>query len=76
LDLGYTRFKLVEGVSVSQIYGGRIAMDRSGGHFENSPPLSTGPFGEDLDGPWQDVMALSRTISRVGWGWIDIHAAA
>lgn len=77
LNLGYRRFKLVEGVKVPVLYGQRSIATLSGAIVDHSfPPLSSGPFGDDLDGPWLDAQALSREIASVGWGWIDIHAAA
>lgn len=77
LKLGYRRFKLVEGVKVPILYGQRSIATLSGGIVDHSfPALSSGPFGDDLDGPWLDAQALSREIASVGWGWIDIHAAA
>ncbi len=77
LNLGYRRFKLVEGVKVPTLYGQRSIATLSGEIVNHTfPPLSSGPFGDDLDGPWLDAKALSREIAKVGWGWIDIHAAA
>lgn len=73
----YKAFKVVEGCEV-----GAIFTENSLGIFSNKPtPLyfsthSSGPFGNDIPGPWMDHLLLWDYVSKKGLGWRDIHASA
>ncbi len=74
-EMGYTEYKLVEGVSVPDVYGHHQITLRNG---ERAPyafqALSSGPFGEDVNGRWLTADELSERLKTVGLGWVDIHA--
>lgn len=73
----YNSFKVVEGCEV-----GTILTEDSLAIFSNKPtPLyfsthSSGPFGNDIPGPWMNCMLLWECLSKRGLGWRDIHASA
>jgi FkbM family methyltransferase len=75
--MGYQWFKLVRGESVPDLFGKHPIRTRDGRMcpFEFQP-LSTGPFGEDLPGEWMSPEHLLEELTRIGPGWIDIHARA
>jgi FkbM family methyltransferase len=73
-DGHYDAFKLVDGATVSEIYGKcRIAV---GDRFErySFPVHSAGPFGDDIEGPWMTAEACLKVIAREGLHWKDVHA--
>jgi FkbM family methyltransferase len=53
--MGYERFKLVEGATVGELYCDHtIARLNQTSTRYSFPPLSSGPFGEDIPGNWID----------------------
>lgn len=64
----YQGFKIVEGNSV-----GRLSYS-NGCNLENFPDHSSGPFGEDIPGPWYTPISFFTFISLKGFGWYDVHA--
>ena len=74
--LGYERFKLVDGHSVSRRYFKRRIFSPIDGKtiLHSFPYHSAGPFGDDIDGPWLSKDSLLKILSIQGFGWKDIHA--
>ena len=73
---GYNAFKLVEGEFVGRDYAvHRIATDTGIQTYAFPCPHSSGPFGNDVKGPWMDRALFLRYLAHVGPGWIDIHAS-
>lgn len=75
--MGYRHFQLTPGAMVPQLYGSHDIKrldGRTARYFFN--PLSSGPFGDDLDGPWLSSEQLLQRLETQGYGWIDIHAFA
>jgi FkbM family methyltransferase len=73
--MGYEKFKLVNGATVPIEFKDhpivRVGGERTKFSFNEH---SSGPFGEDLPGPWIDKMALLDKLMAAGLGWKDIHA--
>lgn len=73
--MGYEKFKLVDGETVHVKFrdhqiiriNGEVARFSFHDH-------SSGPFGEDLPGPWLDKTTLLDELLKAGLGWKDIHA--
>ncbi len=73
---GYDAFKLVEGEFVGRDYAAHPIATDSGTQVYTFPsPHSSGPFGNDIPGPWMDRALFLRYLAHVGPGWIDIHAS-
>lgn len=73
---GYDAFKLVEGEFVGRDYAAHpIATDSGTQVYAFPSPHSSGPFGNDIPGPWMDRALFLRYLAHVGPGWIDIHAS-
>jgi len=73
---GYSAFKLVEGEFVGRDYAAHpIATDDGTRVYRFPCPHSSGPFGNDVAGPWMDRALFLRYFAHVGPGWIDIHAS-
>jgi FkbM family methyltransferase len=73
---GYDAFKLVEGEFVGRDYASHpIATDSGTQVYAFPSPHSSGPFGNDIPGPWMDRALFLRYLAHVGPGWIDIHAS-
>jgi len=76
VSLGYARFKVIE-------QGRHAPLSAERSQHEGSPidyvftGDSTGPFGEDTAGEWQDADAVRRAyVDRLGeLTWHDLHAA-
>jgi FkbM family methyltransferase len=73
--MGYEKFKLVDGETVHVEFGDhpirRIDGQTARFSFREH---SSGPFGEDIPGPWIDKTALLDELMKTGLGWKDIHA--
>ena len=74
---GYRRFKIVEGRFVHKRFGEYLIRAADGTIVPYSFPegTATGPFGDDLPGPWLDCDAVFRYFSQFGLGWKDLHAS-
>ena len=77
---GYHAFKLVEGEFVGRDYAAHpiaTGTGKDGGTqvYKFPCPHSSGPFGNDVKGPWMDRALFLRYLAHVGPGWIDIHAS-
>lgn len=77
---GYSAFKLVEGEFVGRDYAAHpiatgIGTDAGTQVYRFPCPHSSGPFGNDVTGPWMDRALFLRYLAHVGPGWIDIHAS-
>ena len=73
---GYRRFKVVEGRFVHLPYYRGTFYDATGEPFTHEfPEHSSGPFGDDIPGPWLDLDEVFEYLSVHGLGWKDIHAA-
>ena len=71
---GYRAFKLVEGSQVPQRYGNAIINTSFGKEPFRFSNNSTGPFGDDIHGPWMTANNFFRVLALQGLGWKDIHA--
>ncbi|MFL6851726.1 MAG: FkbM family methyltransferase [Sphingomicrobium sp.] len=72
---GYRSFTLVDGPSVARRYG-RTKIATNGGPREFAfKEHSAGPFGEDIQTPWEDANTFLYTLASAGLGWKDIHAS-
>lgn len=73
---GYTRFKIVEGKSVSRQFR-NFSFRASNGNTAvySFPAHSAGPFGEDIPGPWLNASDMFQILRVRGLGWYDIHAS-
>jgi len=73
---GYNGFKLVQGKTVSLMYRSRkIKCIHSERVVQYSfPRHSSGPFADDIDGPWYDGDSFFRILAMEGFGWKDVHA--
>jgi FkbM family methyltransferase len=73
--MGYEKFKLIDGETVPTKFRAHRIARVGGGEMEFSFPLhSSGPFGEDIPGPWVDKTLLLAELTNQGLGWKDIHA--
>jgi FkbM family methyltransferase len=74
--MGYQRFQLTPGATVSERYGDATIARIEGTRIPHAFPFdSSGPFGEDLPGDWLDKNEALAKLLAHGLGWIDIHAA-
>jgi FkbM family methyltransferase len=73
--MGYEKFKLVDGETVHIKYHNHpiVRVDGARRKFD-FPDHSSGPFGEDIPGPWLDKTRLLHELLERGLGWKDIHA--
>jgi FkbM family methyltransferase len=73
--IGYEKFKLVDGETVHVKFHDhpitRVDGERTKFDFREH---SSGPFGEDVPGPWIDKTMLLDELMKTGLGWKDIHA--
>jgi len=69
----YHAFKIVNGSTVHLRYAfAKIKSSTIRRHrFTNH---SSGPFGEDISGPWFSAKGMRRLLAAEGLGWKDIHA--
>jgi FkbM family methyltransferase len=75
VTMGYRKFKLVDGASVQAVYADHpIRTVDSGIRNFRFQRHSSGPFGEDIPGPWLDSNELLDQLLAGGLGWVDIHA--
>jgi FkbM family methyltransferase len=73
--MGYERFKLVEGYGIpDQFPDHPIALWEGGKSAYTFTKRSSGPFGEDIPGPWVDRDTMFEMLADHGMGWFDIHA--
>lgn len=73
---GYDRFKIVEGRFIHLPYYRGPFKDTAGRWFTYEfPGHSSGPFGDDIPGPWLNVDEVFGYLTVHGLGWKDIHAA-
>lgn len=75
--LGYNKFKLVEGRTLSKNYRNRFIYSSINQCIlrYSFPHHSAGPFGEDIDGFWLSKESFEDFLyARGGLGWRDIHA--
>ena len=72
--LGYRQFKIVDGASVPDLYRD-VEIERLNGDVLRwtFPYESSGPFGDDLPGPYLDKLRALFMLMRHGLGWVDIH---
>jgi FkbM family methyltransferase len=75
VSMGYEKFKLLDGKSVPTRFRdypiARFGADKVNFSFGDE---SSGPFGEDIPGPWIDKTRLLGELMETGLGWKDIHA--
>lgn len=70
----YTAFKLVDGDSLSELYGNCNIRSRDGEEQFSFQRGMAGPFGEDILGGWLTANNFFRKLAFEGLGWKDIHA--
>lgn len=74
-ELDYQDFKIVVGEKVGSTYRNAAVSTADGSTTEYSfPELSSGPFGEDVIGDWKTDHEALLELTRIGPGWIDVHA--
>lgn len=73
--MGYRQFKLVKGGTVhAKFQNHRIRTVHGATKIFSFKHHSSGPFGEDIPGPWIGRDELLERLLAHGLGWIDIHA--
>ena len=72
---GYNSFSLVDGRTVATKYGNAFIQTTEGTRRFAFKHHSAGPFGDDIQAPWEDRETFFHTLSAAGLGWKDIHAS-
>ncbi len=72
---GYESFNLLEGATISLIYGNAIVQTAEGARSFRFRHHSAGPFGEDIASPWYGPDAFFYALASARLGWKDIHAS-
>jgi len=72
---GYNSFSLVEGRTVATKYGNALIRTLAGTRRFAFKRHSAGPFGEDIQAPWEDRETFFHRLAAAGLGWKDIHAS-
>ena len=72
---GYNAFKLVDGPSVSSRYNDHQICVDNGMEKYSFPYHSSGPFADDIIGPWMSANNFFKVLALTGLGWKDIHAS-
>jgi FkbM family methyltransferase len=74
---GYRHFKTVAGRYVHRPHFERAARTWDGAALDHAfpPGSSSGPWGEDIPGPWLTADETFAYLAEHGLGWKDIHAA-
>ena len=75
VEHGYKSFSLVDGQTVSEKYGSATIKTATGHKSYSFPDHSAGPFGDDIQSPWEDADSFLQTLAAAGLGWKDIHAS-
>jgi FkbM family methyltransferase len=71
----YTSFNLVDGLTAAKRYGTAPIATTDGPSQFRFQEHSAGPFGEDIQTPWEDADTFLYTLAAAGLGWKDIHAS-
>jgi FkbM family methyltransferase len=74
VENNYEKFALVDGRSVSEVYGHALIQTARGVRRFAFKEHSAGPFGDDIRTPWEGVDDFFYTLASAGLGWKDIHA--
>ena len=74
VENGYTKFALVDGHTVPDVYGNAIIQTLKGVRRFSFKYHSAGPFGGDIRSSWQDANDFLYTLADARLGWKDIHA--
>jgi FkbM family methyltransferase len=73
---GYCSYKLVEGATVSSLYGNAVVATMDNGSTNYQFPFhSAGPYGNDIAGPWYSSEDMHVITALYGIGWKDLHAS-
>jgi len=72
---GYDAFKVVLGHSVPEHYPAHTIRTPDGFRSYEFTVHTSGPFGNDIPGPWMSAPVFMRFLAILGTGWIDIHAS-
>lgn len=73
---GYRKFKIVEGRFVHRPYYALKWRNEAGNITSYEfPKGSSGPFGNDIPGPWLSADDVFQYLACHGVGWKDIHAS-
>jgi FkbM family methyltransferase len=74
--MGYEKFKVVSGFEVADRFSDVAVLHADGTRlpygFEYE---SSGPFGDDLPGPWLDADTALAELRQRNFDWVDLHAA-
>jgi FkbM family methyltransferase len=70
----YDSFNIVDGKSVADKYKHRMINSKVGQAPYSFPARSSGPFGDDIDGPWWTASQFLYLLAFERLGWKDIHA--
>jgi FkbM family methyltransferase len=71
----YNSFNIVDGRSVAEKYKRRVINSNVGRTTYSFPARSSGPFGDDVDGPWLTASQFFYLLAFERLGWKDIHAS-
>jgi FkbM family methyltransferase len=75
VSMGYTSFKLVIGEEVAETFKNCVVHSRDGNRIDHVFSYrSSGPFAEDLAGPWLTKEEALSQLMEHNFGWIDLHA--
>jgi FkbM family methyltransferase len=75
VSMGYTAFKLVVGQHVPITFRNCVVHSRDGNQVSHVfSGLSSGPFADDLHGPWLTKEDALAKLMEHKFGWIDVHA--
>jgi FkbM family methyltransferase len=72
----YNSFNIVDGNSVAERYKCRTINSNVGQTAYSFPHRSSGPFGDDIDGPWWTASQFFYLLAFERLGWKDIHATS
>ena len=76
LRAGYSKFKVVEGRFAHRPRHALTIMNNAGElTYYEFPKGASGPFGDDIPGPWVSPSDMLQYLARHGTGWKDIHAS-
>lgn len=74
-QMGYRSFKLVDGYEVGKLYQNHPIESQGKRLTHAFPQGSTGPFGNEVKGPWFTPENFIKQLALLDFGWRDIHAS-
>lgn len=75
VKMGYKKFRLVYGKTVAEAFGRRTVRCIDGSTIDYEFGYeSSGPYGDDLPGPWLTEHEAFNGLASSGLDWVDVHA--